>query len=718
MTIWHSEQRSIRHPLIVLAMGIGLLGVGLVGCGRSSFSVTAADGQVDPVCGNGILEPSELCDNDNLNGETCVTLGAGPGTLGCTTGCTFDLDDCDATEPICGNAVLEAGEQCDRGQLDGATCESLGFMGGQLGCLEECVYNTSNCVGDVPACGDGVVGGLEDCDGLDLNGDTCQSLGFDSGTLHCGPDCVFDMSACVTLQCGNGMLDPNEQCDGALLNGESCLSLGFDGGTLSCTNGCTFDETGCFVNLCGNGLIDATEECDGNNLAGQTCQTLGFDTGTLACQANCTLDTSGCSVILCGDGLVGAGEDCDGGNLAGASCQTLGFDSGPLACTALCAYDTSDCTTATACSPTAGPLSCGSASADDTASSPFAANVMDIYNGTGCYSQWQMDGPEVVYSYAPGASDEGVMIDLTGVSADLDLIVLEEDGTGCSPNLACLEWSYNGGSSDEQVVFTAQANHTYYIVVDGFGGAQSGYNLSFSCTVVEVCDDGVDNNGDGQTDCDDPSCLGDPACWTRQIWEQFPVNTPTDTWDLDNTTVFFAPSTTDPNGYTWTITGGVSSYPTTPGTGTVDSQVIAFSSQNDSVVYALPGSYSFTFFGQTYNEIYINTHGNITFGVADTNSQESEAALTGGAPRIAGHWDTLNPTTGGTVSVDAFHNQLVITFDQVVDPFGGGATVSFQIELYWMGAMSISNQTHGGVDGIMGISEGGGATGAPEVNFY
>jgi hypothetical protein len=28
----------------------------------------------------------------------------------------------------------------------------------------------------------------------------------------------------------------------------------------------------------------------------------------------------------------------------------------------------------------------------------------------------------------------------------------------------------------------------------------------------EICDDGVDNDGDGLTDCDDSDCVDDPAC--------------------------------------------------------------------------------------------------------------------------------------------------------------------------------------------------------------
>lgn len=51
----------------------------------------------------------------------------------------------------------------------------------------------------VIGCGDGdVQTGLgEQCDGSDLNSQSCLSIGFDSGTLSCRPSCIFETSLCV-----------------------------------------------------------------------------------------------------------------------------------------------------------------------------------------------------------------------------------------------------------------------------------------------------------------------------------------------------------------------------------------------------------------------------------------------------------------------------------------------------------------------------------------
>ena len=47
-------------------------------------------------------------------------------------------------------------------------------------------------------CGDGIISGNEQCDGTNLDGQTCQSLGYYGGTLSCKADCTFNTSGCTT----------------------------------------------------------------------------------------------------------------------------------------------------------------------------------------------------------------------------------------------------------------------------------------------------------------------------------------------------------------------------------------------------------------------------------------------------------------------------------------------------------------------------------------
>jgi len=50
--------------------------------------------------------------------------------------------------------------------------------------------------------------------------------------------------------CGNGVVETGEQCDGGNLNGQTCVGLGFTGGTLACSGSCTFDTSGCTTGGC------------------------------------------------------------------------------------------------------------------------------------------------------------------------------------------------------------------------------------------------------------------------------------------------------------------------------------------------------------------------------------------------------------------------------------------------------------------------------------
>ncbi len=46
------------------------------------------------VCGNNIIEGGEDCEGVNLNNQTCETIGYGPGTLSCDIACSFDTYNC------------------------------------------------------------------------------------------------------------------------------------------------------------------------------------------------------------------------------------------------------------------------------------------------------------------------------------------------------------------------------------------------------------------------------------------------------------------------------------------------------------------------------------------------------------------------------------------------------------------------------------------------
>ncbi|MFH2007020.1 MAG: hypothetical protein ABI333_10585, partial [bacterium] len=244
------------------------------------------------------------------------------------SGCIFDdsgrrysVSNNNNDVAVCGNGVREAAEVCDGAELAGQTCESQGFDGGTLACRADCSgFDTSSCTGTGPVCGDDQQEGTEVCDGVDLAGQTCVSQGYDGGTLACLAGCsAFDTSSCTGTGpvCGDGQQEGAEVCDGAALGGRTCLDEGYYTGTLGCLGDCTgFDTTAC-SETCGDGAINGAEVCDGAALGGRTCLDEGFNGGTLACLGDCTgYDTTGCAGT-CGDGAISGAEVCDGAALGG-----------------------------------------------------------------------------------------------------------------------------------------------------------------------------------------------------------------------------------------------------------------------------------------------------------------------------------------------------------------------------------------------------------------
>ena len=308
------------------------------------------------VCGNDTTEGSEVCDGSDLNSQTCSLVDSiyVGGTLGCEADCSgYDTSACLTT--LCGNGTLDSGEECDGGELNGESCTSVpgDYIGGTLACTSSCTFDTTSCTS--ASCGNNTTEGTEVCDGSDLNSQTCSLVDsiYVGGTLGCEADCSgYDTSACLTTLCGNGTLDSGEDCDGGELNGESCTSVPGDyiGGTLACTSSCTFDTTSCTSASCGNDTTEGSEVCDGSDLNSQTCSLVDsiYVGGTLGCALDCSgYDTSACLTTLCGNGTLDSGEECDTDELNGGSCLTVpgGYTGGTLSCAGDCTYDTSSCVT-------------------------------------------------------------------------------------------------------------------------------------------------------------------------------------------------------------------------------------------------------------------------------------------------------------------------------------------------------------------------------------
>jgi Lamin Tail Domain len=258
------------------------------------------------VCNNGILEQNEICDGTQLNSQACYTLEMGytGGTLSCSKSCVFDTSLCEASHPSCGDGIIDGLEVCDGTEFNGATCASLnkGFIGGILAC-NNCAYEVSKC--NVPdICGDGECNGIEtpetcavDCETIDpFCGDgICNG----SETLT---TCATD---CTAPYCGDGI------CNGS----ETLTTCATDCTAPYCGDGiCNGDETvttcatDCTAPYCGDGTCNGDEtvttcatDCGPAPYCGDgTCN--GDET-----QTNCATDCG--TAPYCGDGTCNGSED-------------------------------------------------------------------------------------------------------------------------------------------------------------------------------------------------------------------------------------------------------------------------------------------------------------------------------------------------------------------------------------------------------------------------
>ncbi|MBN2527419.1 MAG: DUF4215 domain-containing protein [Deltaproteobacteria bacterium] len=200
-------------------------------------------------CGNGVMEPSEVCDDGNNNsGDGCSAM-------------------CDAVEA--GFFCTAPGEkcvytiECGDGQVSGSeTCDDFNTVS-QDGCSANCQLEPGwiclvagkRCV--AAKCGDGLVAGAEECDDGNTNAaDGCSQ----TCRLEEGYHCATPGQPCKETICNNGIKEGREACD----DGNDVVGDG-------CTPFCQKEpdcSSGACVSACGDGIIlpGDNEECDDGNL--------------------------------------------------------------------------------------------------------------------------------------------------------------------------------------------------------------------------------------------------------------------------------------------------------------------------------------------------------------------------------------------------------------------------------------------------------------------
>ncbi|HKP13706.1 MAG TPA: hypothetical protein VJZ91_16415, partial [Blastocatellia bacterium] len=113
----------------------------------------------------------------------------------------------------------------------------------------------------------------------------------------------------------------------------------------------------------------------------------------------------------------------------------------------------------------------------------------------------------------------------------------------------------------------------------------------------------------------------------------------------------------------------------------------------------------FTFYGITYDTIYIGTSGYITFGRGDASGRPSAATLAANAPRIAPLWASLDAGSGGEVYYNRLEGRHVITWNAVPESTYGGLS-TFQAVLYDDGRIAFVYRKVKARTALVGLSPG------------
>jgi cysteine-rich repeat protein len=346
---------------VCVALGV-VVAAAHAGCGGSDSGGLAPtdDGGTDAttgdgghVCGNGVVEPPEYCDNGANNGpgkgcerdctftcttdtgnglpgltrctadpckgtltcaadHTCAYGQAPPAGTSCGTGKICRNGQC--TPAVCGDGIVEPPEECDDGGTNGTG-------GCTTSCKLTCVSTdpTRNCTSTNACVNNGTCNDATHVCTAGSNkpdGTSCGTGGADGGA---GSICRGGV--CVSAQCGDGIVEPGEQCDFGTGNGAgtgceldcqfSCQKTPAD----TCTPADPCTPKTCTTDTGPNG--GTGQKCvTGAPLGNGTTCTLGGQSGT--CQ------NGSCVTSNCGNSVVDPGEQCDWGtnNATGSGCDT------------------------------------------------------------------------------------------------------------------------------------------------------------------------------------------------------------------------------------------------------------------------------------------------------------------------------------------------------------------------------------------------------------
>ncbi|MFQ5478578.1 MAG: hypothetical protein ACE5E4_08180 [Candidatus Binatia bacterium] len=512
-------------------------------------------GRMIDVCGNGVLDPGEECDDGNQTDGDC-----------CSSACIVESAQllCDDGNP-CTDEICVPGSGCQNPANslacdDGDACTTMDTCSGGL------------CVGGpAPNCDDGNPCTVDSCDQLAgcqndnisvscddgdacTTNDTCSNgsciggapLGCNDGN-PCTDDSCDSQSGCVNTDNNLACEDGDACTAGDVCLGGVCLS----GGAVNCDDGnlCTDDScnpvSGC-LNVanslpcddadacttndtcnngsctggaplnCNDGNICTDDSCDGQLGCGHVDNTAPCDDGN-ACTLNDTCSAGGCAG--------GAPPNCDDSNVCTDDSCDPGTGCLNLANTGAC-DDGNACTTVDVCSASqclgSVPPNCDDTNpcTDDSCDTQLGCqninNVLPCNDGSACTLSDTCSGGICIGGAAPDCNDANVCTDDScdpGSGCVNQANTLScEDGDACTTNDSCSAGTCVGGPPPD----CNDGNECTADSCDVVAGCLH-ENVSVACddgdacTTNDTCSAGVCVGG-APPNCSDGNVCTDDSC--------------------------------------------------------------------------------------------------------------------------------------------------------------------------------------------------------------
>ena len=532
-------------------------------CVANNYEVdeSTCDG-LDNDC-DGTTDEGCACD---VNGSTLGVCAAGgviaAGTGECVAGPDYNAEDqCDDSLDNDCNGAVNDGCQCD---IDGST-QGVCANGGRISPLDgSCIAGVDYNLED--QCDDALD---NDCDGVVNNDCPCDYLGSSHGvcataTIDSVGTCAMPVGYSVMEQCGD---DLDNNCDGFVDEGcstpnlPSCadVTAGSALGAMvytGTTSGASSDLDGtCHTNYDAEEFVVAwTAPSDGTfifSLAGSSFDTVLYalddtcqqelvcndDTHGLTSEVRLTLD-AGDTIALVVDAYdssisgsfelsVGESEECDNSrddDLDGdIDCDDSDCSTSPRCNVEVCdnlrdddhdaLIDCEDpaCSSEPHCAPaaTCPQLDFGSG-LGQLIYAGTTANASNDHSGSCGFSH--DSAPELAGTWT--APHDGQFEFTTEGSSFNTLLYIRDGGSTCSgAELACNDNHMIGPTWSKTSPITLSSGQTVTIFIDGRHADSGAFRLGvIDVTGIEFCANGVDDDADGDIDCDDADCANEVVC--------------------------------------------------------------------------------------------------------------------------------------------------------------------------------------------------------------